>query len=347
MAKAPVVVALLGAFLATASYFSLQQQVQPIVPPAVKTLFDTWAVQYGKSYGFANDYQYRLQVFYNNLRIIDGMKRVVKHQVGANQFADMTLEEFVAKHTGLQASKAKLSQPQVDTGLSQAPVPQSVDWRTEGAVAPVKDQAQCGSCWAFSAVFALEGALALQKKKQYGLSQSAFTTLSEQQLVDCAGGRWGNQGCNGGLMTQAYDYVKWDKGLTTEQAYPYTAREGSCRKTQSLYAPVASYVEVPQSAQALAAAVAKQPVSIALAANRIMFYTGGVFDDKYCGTGLNHGVGLVGYGTEGGKDFWIVRNSWGARWGEAGYIRIRKDVASRSGMCGILMMNSYPVLKGN
>jgi len=207
-----------------------------------------------------------------------------------------------------------------------------VNWVTAGAVTPVKNQGQCGSCWAFSATGAIEGAEFVATKK--------LDSYSEQQLVDCSKAQ-GNMGCNGGLMDYAFTYVQ-GKGIESEASYPYTARDGTCKyDATKVIGHVKGFVDVPQnSVDQLKAAINKQPVAVAIEADQIAFqsYTSGVIT-KGCGQNLDHGVLAVGYGTLNGVDFFLVKNSWGASWGDKGYVRI---AASSANVCGILSAASYP-----
>jgi len=205
--------------------------------------------------------------------------------------------------------------------LPTANLPTGVDWRTKGAVNPIKDQGQCGSCWAFSTTGALEGRCFIDG---FGLH-----SFSEQQLVDCSS-TFGNQGCNGGLMNNAWDYLE-KNCLCYEGDYPYEAVDDTC-KTLKGHNKISTYTAVAAgNVDQLAAGAAQQPVSIAVDAQNFQLYQSGIFND--CSTNLDHGVLLVGYTS----DAWIVKNSWGASWGESGYIRL-----ARGNTCGIANAASYP-----
>jgi len=226
-----------------------------------------------------------------------------------------------------------------------------VDWRTEGAVTPVKNQGQCGSCWAFSTTGSLESA-------HFRLT-GELISLSEQQLVDCSG-KFDNDGCNGGLMDNAFEYVKSVGGLNTEDSYPYIGKAQKCKfQKEKIGSTCSGYVDIPKGDEAtLKEAVATQgaiSVAIDVTEDKFMFYKSGVFVDSKCGNSedeLNHGVLVVGYGslnstadatdTNPPSDFWIVKNSWGIKWGEEGYIRMARN---HDNMCGIATKSSYPLVK--
>jgi len=253
--------------------------------------------------------------------------------MGINEFADLTFSEFKTKYFGYSHTEMEYLRSKNYHAVVKA-APTSVDWRTSNAVTPIKDQGQCGSCWAFSTTGSVEGALVLQGGK-------ALTSLSEQQLVDCSQAE-GNQGCNGGLMDYGFQYIIDNKGICTEAAYPYTAKDGTCKKTCEKVATITGFKDIPQGDEnSLYNAVGTiGPVSVAIEADQtgFQFYSGGVFDGT-CGTALDHGVLAVGYGVDTtGKNYWIVKNSWGTSWGETGYIRMIRG----KNQCGIALAASYP-----
>jgi len=253
------------------------------------------------------------------------------HRVAINEFADLTIEEFVALYTGVRQTVTGWTLQQG----SPAAAPTSVDWRTKGAVTPIKDQGQCGSCWAFSAVGSTEGA--------HFLAKGALVSLSEQNLVDCSTAE-GNQGCNGGLMTQAFDYIIKNKGIDTEASYKYTAQDGNCKfSSANIGSTLVSYKNVAAGSETdLVAKIVEGPTSVAIDASHSSFqlYKSGVYYEAQCSaTALDHGVLAVGYDTDASKEYYIVKNSWGTSWGQDGYIWMSRN---RNNNCGIATMATLP-----
>jgi xylem cysteine proteinase len=287
--------------------------------------------KYNKKYAGVEEFFKRFNVFKSNIAYINAENaKNHSYSLGLNEFADMTRAEFFSQMTGLLPEQRVRSQN--DAPLLAAPADDSVDWRSKGAVTPVKNQGQCGSCWAFSTTGSVEGALQI--------SSGTLTSLSEQMLVDCAASS-GNQGCNGGLMDYAFTWIK-SNGICSEQDYRYTGKDGSCKKGCKVVTKVKGFKDVQQGSEAqLKIAVTQQPVSVAIEADQsaFQFYSGGVFSAA-CGTQLDHGVLAVGYGAQGSQNYWIVKNSWGSSWGESGYIRMVQG----KNECGISLAASYPTM---
>ena len=288
--------------------------------------FSAFEAQYGKNY-LASERAFRAKVYEYNMKWAAKVNAEGHpYTVGATPFADMTNTEFaISKLCGCMI-KPKMTKPA--TPIMEKAV-EEIDWREKGAVTPVKNQASCGSCWAFSATGSLEGGNFVANGK--------LISLSEQQLVDCDPQ---SSGCGGGLMDYAFEYVM-AHGLCTEEDYPYHAKDEDCKDDKCESAiKISGYEEVPSyDGAALKQAVSKAPVSVAVEADSAVFqmYKTGVVDSTACGTSLNHGVLAVGYTA----DYWIVKNSWGPNWGDKGYIKIAYKETG-AGICGINQMNSYP-----
>ncbi|GAB2234263.1 hypothetical protein Drorol1_Dr00003509 [Drosera rotundifolia] len=295
-----------------------------------------WMKQYGRVYKTNAEKERRFEIFKKNVEYIEAMNKMNRSfTLGLNAFTDLTNEEFGASHNGYRRPASSLKSTYFKYE-NLTDVPASVDWVANGAVTPIKDQGQCGCCWAFSAIAATEGITEI--------STGNLISLSEQQIVDCDT-NGNDQGCNGGTPDGAFSYIINSGGLTTEDNYPYTGSQGSCNGNggQSA-ATLSNYQDVPSNEDALQQAVASQPVSVAIDASGSDFqqYSGGVFTGS-CGTDLDHAVTVVGYGTsDDGTDYWLVKNSWGTSWGENGYIRMQRGVGN-GGLCGIAMQASYPI----
>jgi len=306
-------------------------------------LFTKFVEQHKKHYEHHEFFQ-RYNVFKQNLDMIMEHNHSNKtFTLAMNSFGDLSFAEFKSKYMGYKHREQpfinkKNTPEQVD---ADAALPVTVDWRTASlnpknivAVTGVKNQQQCGSCWAFSAVAAMEGA--------WAVAGNPLTSLSEQQLVDCSSA-YGNQGCSGGLMSQAFEYVIANGGICSEQAYPYSGTDGNaCQSTScKSVAHISSYTNLPQNQESSMLQYAqKGPISVAIEADQpsFQFYSGGVFSDPSCGTNLDHGVTVVGYGVDTNQPYWIVKNSWGASWGENGYIRLARGI----NQCGVSQMPVQP-----
>ncbi|CAN0878913.1 Cysteine proteinase RD21A [Linum grandiflorum] len=335
----------------------------PLVPERseaeLRAMYENWSLTHRKSSynnaagflrGAAEEKEKRFQIFKENSRFVDEHNSVERsYKVGLNRFADLTNEEYRSMYLGARFER---KEKKVNGSLSSSEsseylfkkgddLPETVDWREKGAVAPVKDQGQCGSCWAFSTIGAVEGI--------NQIVTGEMITLSEQELVDCDTSV--NAGCDGGLMDYAFEFIINNGGIDTEEDYPYNAADNVCdsNRKNAKVVTIDGYKDVPTNDEkSLKKAVAAQPVSVAIEAGGRAFqlYQSGVFTGQ-CGTQLDHGVVAVGYGTDNGVDYWIVRNSWGADWGEKGYIRMERNVAkTKSGKCGIAIEASYPTKKG-
>jgi cathepsin L len=300
-----------------------------------QNLFVEWMQMHGKSYGH-EEFQHKYTVFRANQQYIDQFNAQNKGMTLAmNHFGDLSNQEFKQLYLGFKGDYADRQGPTFEVPADFT-APSSVDWRQKGAVTGVKDQGQCGSCWSFSTTGSTEGC--------HFISTGTLNSLSEQNLVDCSTS-YGNEGCNGGLMTQAMQYIIANGGIDTEASYPYTAEDGTCNyNAANSGATLKSFNNIAQGNEnALAAAVAQGPTSVAIDASQssFQFYSGGVYYEPNCSsTQLDHGVLAVGYGTEGGQAMWIVKNSWGTGWGMSGYIYMSRN---RNNNCGIATMATIPL----
>jgi cathepsin L len=307
--------------------------------------WDLWKQVNGKIYSSVEN-DVRRTAWEDNLKIVQDHNLqadlgVHTFWLGMNKFADLTITEFVQLMNGYNDTMGRprgLLGRKKYTYDPNFQAPDTVDWRDKGYVTPIKDQGQCGSCWAFSSTGALEG--------QHFKATGKLVSLSEQNLVDCSQ-KQGNMGCNGGLMDQAFDYIKENNGIDTETSYPYEAVDNQCRfKTENVGATDSGYTDIKSKDEdALKQAVADVgPISVAIDASHSSFqlYKSGIYNEIFCSqTRLDHGVLAVGYGTDSGKDYWLVKNSWGLGWGDQGYIKMTRN---KRNQCGIATAASYPTV---
>ena len=296
--------------------------------PAVKS--EQFKQKFNKVYSSVEEEAKRLAIFAANLEIAAEYQAADSGATyGVTQHSDLTQEEFRQQFLGLVHKPEDLELP-VAADIQPTTV-DSIDWVQKGAVTPVKNQGQCGSCWAFSTTGNLEGVNFLKTGK--------LVSLSEQQLVDCDT-KFGDHGCQGGLPSNAYKYILSNKGIDTEQSYPYKGVGGTCQAKQGkVGVSITNWTKISQDETQIAAQLVKRgPLSIGINAGPMQFYGGGVScpwkilcNPKQ----LDHGVLIVGYGTDSQKgDYWKIKNSWGPGWGEQGYYRICRG----KGACGLNTM---------
>jgi len=336
--------------------------VEPDVLRAnAREAFGAWRAAAGRTYADSEAYEQGLSVWLKHLEYVveHNTKLAAKgkgYRVGMNVFADVEhgawrdAMGFTAAFVRGGATPSSSRAFRYD-GVNIDSLPERVDWTEKGVVTDVKAQGTCGSCWAFSTTGAIEGVDAIVTGE--------LKSLSEQMLIDCETTR--DDGCDGGLMDFAFDFVHANGGIDTEESYPYREKQGQCdlNRLNRHVVTIDGFEDVPEDDEvALKKAVAHQPVSVAIEADHLEFqlYSGGVFDDLSCGTDLNHGVLVVGYGADrhgaGGnstaRPYWKVKNSWGALWGEGGFVKLARTVERKldEGECGVAKMASYPVKTG-
>jgi C1A family cysteine protease len=354
-----------------AAFFSVEESsssVDTVVfKESVSTEFFAWMEHHTKTYQTSEEAKFRLGIWNQNNAFIEAhnsQEPPPSYTLGHNHFSDLTLDEYQELHKLGHYSPGVLSVPSslpsdgnnydnespsavTATKLRRLKkgIPDSVDWVELGGVLPVKNQGVCGSCWAFSAIAALEGA--------HFLDTGKLVSLSEQQLIDCDKN---DMGCGGGLMDNAFLFDENSTGICSELDYPYAkhrrwlrgcgSENGECVPVE--HTRVKTFFDVENTVDSLMEAIFKQPVSVAVQANTqsFMFYKSGVFDDPSCGEDLDHGVAAVGYGTtDEGADYFKVRNSWGPTWGDEGYILMSRTSEQVNGTCGILSYASRPTLR--
>jgi cathepsin L len=343
--KATVLCLSLLVTIAAGQYFTYNAINSATIKDIIQDEWEAFKSMFGKKYSNETEEVFRMKIFLENKR------KIARHNVRAangfhsyhlamNHFGDLLHHEFVRLMNGYKPH-LRLHTYNASTFLTphHIDLPKQVDWRKHGYVTDVKDQGQCGSCWAFSSTGALEG--------QHFRKTGKLISLSEQNLVDCSK-KFGNNGCEGGLMDNAFSYIRHNHGLDTEKSYPYEAHNGRCRfhKTD-VGATDTGFVDIEagNEKKLMEAVGTVGPVSVAIDASHesFQFYSHGVYDEPECSSEeLDHGVLVVGYGTDSsGNDYWIVKNSWSEKWGEKGYIRMARN---KNNQCGIAAAASYPLV---
>eukprot|EP00938_MAST-03A_sp_MAST-3A-sp1_P004566 g4566.t1 len=292
-------------------------------------LFNKFKADHGKTYESTIEEAHRYGVFKANLGMIDQLNSLEQGTAtyGVTKFADLTADEFKEQYLGLSGSLPEDAPVARDIEVTDV---DSIDWVEKGAVTPVKNQGQCGSCWAFSTTGNIEGVTFLKTGN--------LVSLSEQELVDCDK-NYGDMGCQGGLPSNAYKFVLAEGGIDTESSYSYSGTGGTCKESSGkVGATISNWTAISTDETQIASQLVQRgPLSIGINAAMMQLYMGGVANplDILCNKkNLDHGVLIVGYGTDSGKDYWKIKNSWGSGWGEKGYYRIIRG----KGKCGLNTM---------
>ncbi|XP_072102836.1 cathepsin L.1 [Mobula birostris] len=304
-----------------------------------------WKEKFGKTYSSAEEVDHRKDIWLKNWKVVmlHNMKAdqgLSTYRMAMNAYSDLDEEEYKKLVLGkcLKTVNGTKSTGFGSLTYKNVSLPDTVDWRTKGYVTPVKDQKMCGSCWAFSATGALEG--------QHFRKTGQLLSLSEQQLVDCSS-EYGNFGCNGGFMNNAFQYIIDNGGIDSEWSYPYEAEDRPCRyNPRTVGATCYGFINVQSGSELLLkyAVAMNGPVSVAIDASHssFRFYSSGIYDEKMCSSDfLDHAVLAVGYGTLEGTDYWLVKNSWGTYWGDDGYIYMSRN---KNNQCGIATAASFPTV---
>ena len=327
--KSTIAITAVAILLGVALYAGIHEAQQTQIPEEARAQFQEWKRSHNRLYSSPSEDNYRLSVFYKNLRMINAHNaQGHSHTLAINEFSDLTDAEFKARYTGNFKPAPRTTEP---TKMSTVGLPASIDWTTRGAVTSVKNQLSCGGCWAFTAAAAIESIKAI---KGHGL-----TDLSMQQLIDCVPG---NRGCSGGSYYNGFKYVT-SNGIELLSNYPYTMRNGYCHADPSKFVYKINNFGFASKYDnnAIQAAVAQQPVAVSLDSASLSHYSGGIVKTG-CGQGVDHGMVIVGYGQEGNDLFWKLKNSWGTGWGEGGYIRIERKTGFGESPCGLNQYAEWP-----
>ncbi|CAK8535266.1 unnamed protein product [Lathyrus sativus] len=327
-------------------FFILTLWTSLVTSDKLQERHEQWMEEHGKSYKDGAEKEKRFQIFKQNMEFIESFNAAGNSgfNLSINQFADQTNDEFKAnslngKNKPLIGVGIAATEEAVFRYENVTDVPATMDWRERGAVTPIKHQHLCGSCWAFATVAATEGI--------NQITTGRLVSLSEQELVDCVKTNR-TYGCGGGYAEDAYEFIVKKGGITSEAKYPYKRIDGKCNIKKSSYtvANIKGYETVPaNNEKALLKAVANQPVAVYIASGKraFQFYSSGILGEE-CGIDLDHTVTIVGYGSnDDGVKYWLVKNSWGTKWGEKGYVKFKRDIHAKEGVCGLAMVPTYPI----
>lgn len=326
-------------FLAISTFTTIAYISPDMQDNELRTLFEVWKLQYNREYASTDEENYRYTVFLNNYQYIQMYNSLNKKtKLALNQFADLLNEEFastmasgVRKEDLIKAHSEK--SPKM---LETIGIPDYVNWVQAGYVTPIKNQEQCGGCWAFAAAASMESF--------YALTGGPLTNFSPQELIDCVGTCDGCDGC-----ANLYNALQWTSqyGIESWDSYPFQGQQGSCEYSEGqVISRNSGYENVAaNNMDQLLAAIAQQPVNVGIEANQnaFQFYSSGVIEGS-CGAELDHAVTAVGYGSYDGTNVYLIKNQWGTTWGLDGYAFISADpsVNGGAGVCGILTCPVYP-----
>ncbi|KAL3287775.1 hypothetical protein HHI36_002237 [Cryptolaemus montrouzieri] len=320
----------------------MKEFIYPETESHVDYEFGKFKHKHNKDYSSEKEHALRREIFRQNIRYIHSVNRQGRgYSLGVNHLSDKTDLELKALRGKLYTPGYNGGKPFPYKSLGRAKLPESFDWRIYGAVTPVKDQSICGSCWSFGTVGSIEGAYFLK-------NGGKLVRLSQQALIDCSWG-FGNNGCDGGEDFRVYQWMMKHGGIPTEDSYgPYLGQDGYCHAEKlPKVAPITGYVNVTSGDEnALKLAIFKNgPVSVAIDASQktFSFYSNGIYYEPKCGNKpeqLDHAVLAVGYGTIGGHDYWLIKNSWSNYWGNDGYVLM----SAKDNNCGVMTSPTYATM---
>eukprot|EP01025_Chloroclados_australasicus_P026506 TRINITY_DN2636_c0_g1_i1.p1 TRINITY_DN2636_c0_g1~~TRINITY_DN2636_c0_g1_i1.p1 ORF type:complete len:371 (-),score=29.40 TRINITY_DN2636_c0_g1_i1:232-1308(-) len=341
------VVLCIGVVLST-EHSSIKQEQLDLAAAKIDPLdsFQRWSLQLQKNYTDYDQFWLRFEIWNDNLQYIlkhNEQSESLGYQLGLTEYADLTLEEFKQAKGGgtldLDAAQRYSDQAQSEYSQQQflytSDIPASVNWVAQGMVTPVEDQGGCGACWTFSACATVEALVAIQS--------GILTPLSEEEMIDCDKRGYG---CKGGYYGAAYDWMR-TQGILRYVTYPYTEGKTSCNNSllnSPAFTHIKSWTQMPPNNEHLMMRqLVKQPIAVALQGytRDFQLYRSGVYDGN-CKYSLDHAAALVGYGTKNGKDYYLLKNSWGRNWGQDGYMYIARNYSDQRGKCGIAMYPAFP-----